>query len=856
MEQIQYQPYEATQGYNPVAEIDYLPAIEREAKRQSEAEQQALRQLEINNRQRIENSKNVGKDLIALSKFSKTIADEVGKLYKRNEDEKAVNEVYESIAGGVPEDVATVEAEEIAAADQQAEDVNTTAAAIEEETGDVAAGAVVRQELGQEARAQVASRADLLAAKAAYPGYMQAWLQSNEIITVDGQQMTVAQAVATGDPRIIQSVIALGRNKFFRENNIAGARKLDVVRILGNTVLQTDARAGATATRDAIKKQNEQDLKDLSATTYDLSSNLEDGAEQQTWADLSQQYWQSGLFATRAEANEQLIKDMTAAMIDAGDVEAIQNLRKVLKTGEKGTELERQYGNILNDAERAAAQIRDGKVRAEIKDIEADMYRQLAEVTDPAERAQIVEDTAKKLEAAGRYKEARELRSNQQALTVDGAADRNAAMLSDQIKIGEVASAEPIEQAYERGEITQAQRDGLLNQLSARQQTQAPDSEEARQISRDYTQRFVQDFLPLAGLKLDQYGNPIDARLGEETLITAGEARVIQGAITRELNIVLNAVIAANPGLDPIALNRLLQQEAQNWYKINVQTEGGKYYLGDLQEASDNFDPNKPGGKYGGKAQYWRDLVNSPQMLATPGSLPQSGAPRDFTRTPVSQLTRAEFNPIRGDRIFARDAVQSYADQYQETGEFPPGLVDAADTMGMTPLALLQQQLGAYGLGAVTPQTFQSSSADITSPLQGAQALMSLGFPAAGAAFLSGNISQESSWNGQRVWGEVLNDGSDRNGGLISWMDDAQRNHYRLRRIEQHLGRPITEATDEQQLQAMMWEMETYYPEAYRIFMNPHSTERQLIYASRLYWGYGHEGSRYTTARQVQSQLS
>jgi hypothetical protein len=132
---------------------------------------------------------------------------------------------------------------------------------------------------------------------------------------------------------------------------------------------------------------------------------------------------------------------------------------------------------------------------------------------------------------------------------------------------------------------------------------------------------------------------------------------------------------------------------------------------------------------------------------------------------------------------------------------------------------------------------------------------MSFGVPSKGAAYLAGNIQQESSWNGRRTWGEVMGDGSDRNGGLVSWMDDAQRNHYRLRKIENYLGKPISQATDAEQIQAMLWEMKQRNPDAYRIFMNPQATDRQLQRASRAYWGYGHEGNRYGYSRNIFAQL-
>ena len=59
--------------------------------------------------------------------------------------------------------------------------------------------------------------------------------------------------------------------------------------------------------------------------------------------------------------------------------------------------------------------------------------------------------------------------------------------------------------------------------------------------------------------------------------------------------------------------------------------------------------------------------------------------------------------------------------------------------------------------------------------MAGTKMLQDAGFPKRGAAYLAGNIQQESSWNGQRDWGEVMNDGSLRNGGLVSWMNNASK---------------------------------------------------------------------------------
>lgn len=137
------------------------------------------------------------------------------------------------------------------------------------------------------------------------------------------------------------------------------------------------------------------------------------------------------------------------------------------------------------------------------------------------------------------------------------------------------------------------------------------------------------------------------------------------------------------------------------------------------------------------------------------------------------------------------------------------------------------------------------TGANPTTMQNGVQALLRAGFPRNGAAFLAGNIQQESSWKGQRTWADP--GGGAKAGGLVSWNDT----HGRLSKIEKMLGKPIEQATHAEQLAVMVKELRQDYPEAYRIFMNPNSSDDDLMRASRLYWGYGHEGKRFTYAREI-----
>ena len=193
------------------------------------------------------------------------------------------------------------------------------------------------------------------------------------------------------------------------------------------------------------------------------------------------------------------------------------------------------------------------------------------------------------------------------------------------------------------------------------------------------------------------------------------------------------------------------------------------------------------------------------------------------------------------------------------TGRVSARSSQIAHFLGMSESSFIDAQLKRYGKPSLTQLRLQSVNPSPTpsqggiaavSMQQGYAKLKTLGFTNKGAAYIAGNIQQESSWRGQRTW-EVKGDGSDINGGLVSWMNDAERNHFRLRKIESYLGKPIAEATVDEQLQAMKWEMKKRNPWAYKVFTQPGFGDRDLRNASYQYWGYGEEGSRFKYAKEL-----
>ena len=65
-----------------------------------------------------------------------------------------------------------------------------------------------------------------------------------------------------------------------------------------------------------------------------------------------------------------------------------------------------------------------------------------------------------------------------------------------------------------------------------------------------------------------------------------------------------------------------------------------------------------------------------------------------------------------------------------------------------------------------------------------------------------------------REWGQVAGDGTNRNGGLISWASWSN-DSARLGAIERYFGKPISQIPETQQLEYMKMEMQRSYPRAY-----------------------------------------
>ena len=248
-------------------------------------------------------------------------------------------------------------------------------------------------------------------------------------------------------------------------------------------------------------------------------------------------------------------------------------------------------------------------------------------------------------------------------------------------------------------------------------------------------------------------------------------------------------------------------------------------------------------------------------------AITNAGGNQDFSQLRTQDLfgngfPMSEMNPGR-DRFIALSTLERDSLAILQ-GKAPSERTQKiAQRLGLSTRAFVDQQLRVNG---ITPlNEMKLSDPVFTKPSvtgtdydakTGFQALMDLNVPRKGAAFLAGNIQQESSWDGMRDWGQVYDpstgqmDGTSRNGGLVSWVSWSNA-PARLGRIEAKFGRPIDQITEAEQLTYMLQEMQASYPSAYATFMNPNSTDTQLRRASKNFWGYGHRGRRFEYAQAL-----
>jgi hypothetical protein len=608
--------------------------------------------------------------------------------------------------------------------------------------------------------------------------------------------------------------------QFLRGSGMAGAPREQLLR-LAQTMQGNTQNTLISLVNSTIKTEQTNNL----TTTQGFVSALtdSDASPEEVWAKASERYafGNVGFTGHSAASNVAALEDVLQNFAETGDTAKINAMRQVLQVpGQAGTELGKKYDHIFDKYEVAARKgaienynLTQSEKAVELKKSLEFFYND----PTPANRQKAVA-ILREIGTEDSLKEAERLSAN--------------GMGYDPQKKFELMELQ--QQGIEIPEDTLKQllKDGTISDAEYKQFSKSGPEKASLKVVDDYMNGAS------SGLKTAMQGKAGPQDLTPEV---KAELTIRHQMMVEDIRRSVAAEVKANPALanDPIELGRLVENKAkwfmsQPHYRLEADATKGYHFAGEI--ATDK---------------------RLARITVSPGI-------QDFTKYTPEQVFGPALKFPRSEMDATKDRFLTQAELKADVklvldGKNPSNRSRLyAKHLGLSSTAFIGGQLGVYGLPSLGtlrqgPDAMKLLNGlhDIKSAPEGMKVLRSMGFPSKGAAYLAGNIQQESGWNGLRRWGEVAGDGSDANGGLISWMDDAGRNHYRLRQAERHFGKTIDKVPESDQLAYMVSEMKKRNPSAYRVFMNPNATEGELQRASYAYWGYGHEGARFTYARNL-----
>lgn len=575
---------------------------------------------------------------------------------------------------------------------------------------------------------------------------------------------------------------------------------------------QSVAKAISSSARKLDEKSN---ASQLSSTLFNAGQSGE--SAQSLWRIASDgvAFGNMGYNGRSAASNEAAMKELVGVLVQGENVIALIDLKDTPKIpGNPGAgTLGDAYGPIIDQAIEEA---RSGK-RQEWQSHQADIKMTVEQMTEdyynnptPEARKQLAENLSR-MGPAGR---AEASRLTAAGLNVDPQYEME---LAQRAARGEYIGQAELRSALDEGRI----RESVYKQQMSRNKDTQIDTE-VRRIGKDMDSVIKQT---------------MTATAGDYTNLNAAQKQQVQLRSTllkQDLESRLQAEIRANPALK--GNDRELQIMANDILATLVQQPEYKLVETGLGQAE------------------WGAPIRTQQFEDTSALITVAPGQQDFTKLSPQQILnnnivpRSELN-IQDDYILSQSDVATAA---QSPGQYSERINTIAKGLGVSPKALVEGQLRRYNMpSAATLQDIQASQPQNLDLQAGYNYIQdTLGFPPRGAAYLTSAIDHESAWRGDREWGQVAGDGTNRNGGLISWASWSN-DPARLGKIERHYGTSIANIGEPQQLEYMKLEMQKHYPDAYRVFMNPNASSADLQWAVSRYWGFD---PQYTSTRWTDAE--
>jgi hypothetical protein len=804
-----FEPAGKSVAYNPVIAFDNSRAIQDEHARKIEdvktLARGAQRQAELDS-QAIQVQKAYSDANYATLKGLLSLSSSAMGLWKHLDESarqvKEENTLLESI-GWTEHEVAPTPEEE-----QQfkANDVAVKA----EAQGVTQVSKEIQSEPGYQADPNAQSTSHALQQTTTYQAQTAA--QGNVYDAIGSHPIFLAEAMRnlSNKPKTAAEAQVLVRElnrQFLRQTGMMGASREDLLRLArsmqgntGNAVLQL-VNAG-------IKEDQQASLNEAQSFTSTLVDN--NTPVEELWSKVSERYafGNVGYNGHSAGSNQAALENILSEAVANGNTSLIRELRKVTQVpGQVGTELERKYDHIFDKAERDAVSgaIQNWNLTRAEQDMKMKQSIQFYYDDPSPENRRNAIATLRTIGTEEALKEAERLGAN--GLAYDPQKKFELLEMRQQ--------GIPIPQDM----LETLLRNGTINQDEYKQfATTSVDVATAKKL--DSALKEVS-----SGLKAAMQGKAGPTDLSPEV---KAQLATRHPMLMDELRSKVLSHIKSNPSIadNPAELGKVIEAYSQEILK--------------KPEYSIVSDPKKGWYFQGGIINNTSRLVN---ITVAPGI-------QDFSKVKPEdafgklQYPKSEMDPTK-DRFLTPDQLKADVKALMEGGKLSNRARLYARNLGYSDQGFIEAQLEAAHLPSLRSLREGGGGGpvpdEITDKWQGMKALQNMGLPTRGAAYIAGNITTESKWSGQRSWDDV----GAKAGGLISWRAE------RLKALENHFGRPVTQISDREQLQYMMTEMKRRNPEAYRTFMDPNASDSDLQKASYSFWGWGVQGDRFSIAKEL-----
>ena len=658
------------------------------------------------------------------------------------------------------------------AIDVESTAIDQTAAEVEQ------SGELMDQSIGNNLRQssafRIASpiRGNIYAARANHGAYMQeAMLQ----ISDDQKPRSVGEA---------QALIRDLNRQFFKDTGLLGtANRSLVAKHLAPTIVNNNTNLINQLVKEGIKADQQKNLNQVSSQIYNAVASPASAAEVWKIASEGMAHGNVGYTGRSGASNEAAVKQIIKQATTDGDDALLQQLLDTPKIPGQpnGPKLGDEYGHLIGPAITAARSARHSEIRAQRQEVEFEAKSAVQSYYDDPSG----ESKARLIERLQQMPQTEKVRTELDRLTSKGFNNdpELEADLAARAARGDYISQDELKSALDKGLIRpEVYKQHALSQVDLK--TNAKAGEVTKELKPFIEQSLLGD---------------VSMRDLPATTRTVFNMRVkmFQDELTQAL--------AAEARSNPAILDNL--QERNNLATQLMQQMAGR------PEYTLTNDP-KIGVKF--QADPGTRSAEVQGLTIAPGEQDFRGISRDavLKNVPRSEISASD------DLLLSAESLNLDVNNILRGEKVSPNTRSWARSLGLSERAFIDAQLERNGKPSLSLLESQSPKAaepgaDLNAE-SGFQHLQSMGFPVRGAAYITSAISHESTWVGMREWGQVAGDGTNRNGGLISWAS-WHNNSARLGAIERHFGRNIASITETEQLAYMQHEMRTRYPKAYRI---------------------------------------